>query len=202
MRLRPAATALVLVFALAGCAPAPSALTQSPSPSSSPSATPTSAPEPVAMPTDCLTIVDPDVYAASFADMPLNDPTIAAYYPLGALTPSEPAAGATVEEAIDSGVELRCLWRDRNADVTFLEVEIGTVDPVLAAGYLDGLPAVGYDCGDTFDGRQCQIVGQSEMYPVEEATTVFLRDDVFISVEQANFPTNDLLAAIVERIWV
>ena len=201
MRLRPAALVLAVGLALTACATAQPAATQSTSPSSTTSAAPSSTPAPVAVPTDCLTIVDSDMYAATFVDMPLNDPTIATYYPLGVLSPSEPATGATVEEAIDSGVELRCLWRDPNADVTFLEVEIGAVDAALAAGYLDGLPAVGYDCEAALDGRQCQIIGQNEMYPVEEGTTVFLRDDVFISVEQANFPTNGLLAAIVGRVW-
>ena len=205
MRLRPALIALAIALSIAGCAAAQPAETQSTSPSpttsAAPSSAPAPAPAPVAVPTDCLTIVDSGVYAATFVDMPLNDPTIAAYYPLGVLIPSEPAAGATVEEAIDSSVELRCLWRDPNADITFLQVEIGTVDPTLGSGYLDGLPAVGYDCEETLDGRRCQIVGTNDMYPVEEGTTVFLRDDVFISVEQANVPTSGLLDAIVARIW-
>lgn len=47
----------------------------------------------------------------------------------------------------------------------------------------------------------CQLTVKAEPYPVDQTTTVFIRDDTFIMIRQANFPTNGLLDAVVGEIW-
>jgi len=204
MRTRVIVVSLIAILGLTGCAAdAPDDGTSAPPSSSTPSATPSPTPTivPAVIPTDCATLVDTATYEATFGDAPLNDPSIAAYYPLGVLQPTEIAVDAPIEDVMTAATQLRCLWRDPNADITNLQVEIGTVDETLASGYLDGLALVGYTCDETLDGRRCAITRIEPQYQVEESDTLFLRDDVLVHVSQDNFPTNNLLAAIVDGIW-
>ena len=199
---------LVLVAAasisLAGCTPAEAPRADDPAAEpAEPAATPTPMPSenPVVLPDDCLDIVAPQVYDAIFQGTPLNDPAVVEANEVGALTPGPPDASATPDQAVEDATQLRCVWRDPAADVTFLQAEFATVQPTVAEAYLSALPGLGYTCGETLGGLRCQIVGTSPLYPVEEGTTVFVRDDVVITVEQANFPTTNLLAEIVGGIW-
>ena len=203
---RRSAAALLLVVlaaALAGCdayaAPSEPAATAVGSSPTTPSSSPTA--EPVTLPTECADLVAPEVYAVTFFDTPLNDPLIAADYPLGSLAPTPPADGATPGETVASATELRCLWRDPAADVTYLQVELARVAAATSTAYLGSLPGDGYTCADVDNGFRCQIVGTSPLYPVEEATTVYVRDDVVITISQANFPTTNLLGEITGGIW-
>ena len=193
---------LVGALLLTGCAtddPAPAApshyATQPPASSATPS--PTAA----GLPTDCATVFDAATYEATFGETPLNDPALQYPDELGALAPTTPPAGASTDEAIESGVELRCIWRDPGADISFLLLEAGRVTPEAAQARLDQLAADGYTCADQLEGRQCQLVRPNEQYPVDEADTQFVRDDVLIRVQQANVPTTGLMAAVVARIW-
>lgn len=74
-------------------------------------------------------------------------------------------------------------------------------DRVVARQYLDTLPTQGYNCIDAHEGRQCQGAGKDTHYPVDVADTLFLRGDVYVTVYQANFPTNGLIAQIVAALW-
>jgi len=202
--------ALVGALVLTGCAadePAPTtasdSATETPAPTApSDSATEAPAtPSTAAVPTDCATVVDAATYAATFGETPRNDPALDYPDGLGAVAPTSPPAGASTDETITSGIELRCIWRDPGADISFLLLEAGRVTPEAAQARLEQLAAEGYTCEDQLGGRQCQLVRPNEQYPVDEADTQFVRDDVLIRVQQANVPTTGLMAAVVARIW-
>jgi len=205
---RPRAILLLAVAAvsisLSGCAVGDAP--EQASPSSAPAEqaaepTPAASAEAAVVPTDCARLVAPEVYDAIFLGTPLNDPAVVDTYPVGVLTPTEPRADSTPAEAVESAAALRCVWRDPGADVTYLQVEIAAVAPETAEAHLASLPGLGYSCAADLGGFRCQIVGTSPLYPVEESTTVFVRDEVVVTVEQANFPTTNLLAEIVGGIW-
>ena len=91
-----------------------------------------------------------------------------------------------------------CIWRDPAADVTGLRLALGHVAIEDGEAYLEELDDQGYDCEDRYDGQWCQHISNDTDFGVEEGHTAFLRDDVFIEVRQANFPTNGFLADVVE----
>lgn len=197
--------ALVLVvMALTGCVPSDPTPTPSSGPvpgaDASPSPSGSAAPA-VTLPTECADLVSEETYAAVFASTPLNDPGFLGETPAGAIEPTQPPAGATAEQILASAARLYCVWRDPNADITGLVAAVAVVDMVVAEQQLQLLSERGYTCGDVFGGRRCQLVRQNELYPVEEGRTVFLRDDVYITVEQNNFPTDGLLEEIVTLLW-
>ena len=193
---------LVGALLLTGCAtddPAPAAPSDSATRSPATSATPS--PTAAGLPTDCATVFDAATYEATFGATPLNDPALQYPDELGAISPTSPPSGASTDETIESGVELRCIWRDPGADISFLLLEAGRVTPEAAQARLEQLAAEGYTCEDQLGGRQCQLVRPNEQYPVDEADTQLVRDDVLIRVQQANVPTTGLMAAVVARIW-
>lgn len=203
-----AGSVLVGLLLLTGCTPA--AVEPVPSTSATASQEPADAnadangdaePAPAAIPADCTDVVDDATYAASFGETPLNDPALQYPHGLGALTPSAPPAGATNDEIIAGAVELRCIWRYPEADVSFLMLEAGRVSADVARARLDQLATEGYTCADTHEGRQCQLITTGQQYPVEEADTQFVRDDVLVRIEQSNVPTSGLMAAVADRIW-
>ena len=189
-----------------GATDAPAA-TSAPSPTDTPTASPTPGPggtaTPVAIPTDCQDIVSAEAYAAVFGGTPLNPEgfTTRSGAPFGRVTPTTPPAGATPAEVVRGATTLDCLWRDPNADITFVEVALGAVDPAVGTSYLDDLAADGYTCVDIHEGHRCHLTRPNADYPVDESFTRFQRDAIFISVDQANFPTDDLIGDIVDRLW-
>ena len=189
---------------LTGPEPAPSASvsepvdpTVSPSPAPSPSASV----RPAVIPTDCSKVVSAASYDGFFMGTPLNDPGFADPTLVGSIAPVPPPAGATPAEAVYSAVELRCIWRDPNADITGLYIDYSRVDATVAAQHLEQLAAEGYTCTDANGGRQCQVVFPNEQYPVDEGHTVLARDGVVIDVRQANFATVNLMAALTAVVW-
>ncbi|MBK4347473.1 hypothetical protein [Lacisediminihabitans changchengi] len=206
-----AAIAVTLgVLLLSGCsfpsaAPSgsasPSASAGGPSSSPSPSASASSAAEVATIPKDCKAIVGSTVYASTFGTTPLNDPAVAEPGTTGAVTPLTPPAGAAVDEVLASAAQLHCIWRDPNADITYLEATIGTVDAAVAAGYLASLPGEGFTCATKYGGQQCQRITKDEQYPVDDAKTYFLRGTTWIFVGQANFATNGLIGEIAKVVW-
>jgi hypothetical protein len=166
-----------------------------------PSTTPAPQAAPVNIPNDCRQLVDPQTYAATFGGTPLNDPNVIGPVAAGAVEPSAPPAGATTKAILSSATQLRCIWRDPGADVTYLEATVATVDAVVAAQYLDELPASGYTCTMANGGQQCQRVQPDPQYPVDVGDTSYLRDNVYIYVGQANFPTHNLIGSIVATLW-
>jgi len=209
----PSAAALLLAAAaLTACAPdaEPPAAPGSSAPGSSApggaTTAPTVPPPPAAasIPTDCRGLVDAATYTATFGETPLNDPLSIEPGRAGAVTPTAAPVGATYREIIDSATELRCLWRAPDAALRYLQVDVGTVPPNVGRARLDQLAADGYRCEDALDGRRCQRVSEvegSEASTIDRAVTQFLRDDVYIQVEQLDFPTDGLLPSIVDELW-
>ncbi|WP_314103950.1 hypothetical protein [uncultured Frigoribacterium sp.] len=217
-----------LAFSLAGCAsgaddaggassetPRPTATDTAASPSASPSTTapaPSPGPAVASIPTDCTDIVDAATYASTMGDTPLNDPEFFAEVRMGRIEPITPPAGADPYTIVESAAQLRCGWRDIRADVTGLFVDVATVDEATAASYPAWLsdPTVDEerrvagavsDCTDRLGGTVCQYTRVEEQYGTDFTQTVLVRDDVVVTVRQSNFPTDDLLGAIVTRIW-
>ena len=203
MRIRAVVVSLILVLGLSACTAGPtvSEATPTPTPTPTPTSTATATIAPVTVPTDCATIVDSATYEASFGDVPLNDPALLYPDALGAVTPTAPAAGAAPDEALEAATQLRCIWRYPQADISYLLLQIGTVEAGVAADYLASLQLDGYTCDETLDGTRCAIIGTDSQYPVETGHTAFVRDDIVIRVDQANVPTDNLLGAVVARIW-
>ena len=207
------ATGLALVL-LAGCAgqttpaePVSSTSdTASTSSSQSPSDTATTespaAATPVTIPTDCTQIVDEAAYTKNFGDIPLN-PVEFGYSGTasGAKTPSDAGDGASAIETIRAANELSCYWRDPRSDVSGIGVDMARLDPSITGPLLEGFAAEGYDCTTTDGGRLCQLVTPDPQYPVDRTQTYFVRDDIVVTVDQTNVPTDDLIGSIATRLW-
>ena len=207
------ATGLALVL-LAGCAgqttPAEpvSSTTDAASTSSSPSPSDTATTEspaaatPVTIPTDCTQIVDEAAYTKNFGDIPLN-PVEFGYSGTasGAKTPSDAGDGASAIETIRAANELSCYWRDPRSDVSGIGVDMARLDPSITGPLLEGFAAEGYDCITTDGGRLCQLVTPDPQYPVDRTQTYFVRDDIVVTVDQTNVPTDDLIGSIATRLW-
>ena len=207
------ATGLALVL-LAGCAgqttPAEpvSSTTDAASTSSSPSPSDTATTEspaaatPVTIPTDCTQIVDEAAYTKNFGDIPLN-PVEFGYSGTasGAKTPSDAGDGASAVETIRAANELSCYWRDPRSDVSGIGVDMARLDPSITGPLLEGFAAEGYDCTTTDGGRLCQLVTPDPQYPVDRTQTYFVRDDIVVTVDQTNVPTDDLIGSIATRLW-
>lgn len=98
---------------------------------------------------------------------------------------------------VDGWPTLRCAWMDPRADVTSLEIRIGTPAP----GAEQRLASAAMPCQDRDGGRMCQQTTRLPDYPVDRTDTFFLRDDTYIVITQVNFPTDGLLDAVVGEIW-
>ena len=205
----------LLAVVLTGCAGAqstgqpttapPSAAypTMSPEPTSSPT------PEPAAytIPTDCASLIASTPFTSTFGSWPLNDPAVVGspgdqyYTPSGSISPTPAPSGATLLQSMLSATELRCVWRDPQADITNLSVEIGEVDPAISAPYLQSLPADGFSCTQDGSAETCEKFTTDTKYNVEIGETVLVRDGVFIRVSQANVSTPDLMDTLVSDVW-
>jgi hypothetical protein len=192
----------------AGGEPSPTASASTEAPAStSPSPTPSasaSTGSPVAVPTDCRDIVSVEAYEAVFGSTPLNPEgfTTRSGGSFGRITPTTPPPGASPAEVVAGGTVLDCLWRDPNADITYIEVAMAEVDPEVGTAFLDDLADQGYTCVDVHDGRRCQLVRPNDQFPeADEAFTRFVRDEIVVTVDQVNFSTDDLLGDIVDRVW-
>ena len=213
---------LALAALLVGCTPSagdgrPGAAPTTPvatevaaSPEPTPIRTPTT--RPASIPTDCTDLVAPEVYAATMRDTPLNDPAFFGQ-PMGQVTPAAPAEDADPRGVVAAADQLRCGWRDIRADTTGLFVDVGTVDPATAEAYVawlaepreattpSWLDGVAYACAPAHGGTQCQYATTHPMYGTEMADTVLVRDGVVVTVTQSNYPTDDLMGAVVTRLW-
>ena len=163
------------------------------------------------IPTACTDIVDPGTYAATMGETPLNDPEFFTGQ-MGQLEPSPAAEGADPAEIVGAATQLTCGWRDPRADITGLFVDVATVDAVTAASYPAWLAdptvdqerrgaGVVFDCSERLGGTVCQYTTTELQYDTDYAETVLVRGDVVVTVRQSNYPTDDLLGAIVARIW-
>ncbi|RFA09965.1 hypothetical protein B7R54_12705 [Subtercola boreus] len=177
---------------------------------STPTATSGAAPA-AAIPTDCTDLIASSPFTDSFGAWPLNDTAVIGApgteysYPAGSTVPTPAASGATVAETLSAATQLRCVWRDPRADITSMTIEIATVDPAIATGYLASLPALGYTCSPTTAGAgaglACLLTTTDPKYSVDVGSTSFLRGDTYIHISQANVQTPGLLALLESRLW-
>ncbi|WIB43093.1 hypothetical protein [Curtobacterium sp. MCLR17_058] len=174
--------------------PAPSSTTPSSAPITGapvPKPTPTSTPTPAAatIPATCRDMVPAEDYTRLFGETPLTEISKA----------KDGTAGGDGEDVTWANGESKiiCTWADPRADVSGLTLTVGTAGP----GAADVLATSPLECEDRDGGRVCQSSVPAEAAPVDQVSTFFLRDDTFIVIRQANFPTNGLLDAVVGEIW-
>ena len=209
----------LLAVVLTGCAGAPSSgqptsatpSAAAPTTSTEPSAPETTppAPEPATytIPTDCASLIASTPFTSTFGSWPLNDPAVVGspdgpyYTPSGSISPTPAPSDATLLEAMVSATELRCVWREPQADITNLVVEIGEVDPAVSAAYMQSLPTEGFSCTQEGSAETCEMFATESKYNVEVGQTVLVRDGVFIRVTQANVSTPDLMDTLVSDVW-
>ena len=216
-------TALLVSLAAAACtggsAPDADDPTTAPSPTATEAAMtsaapePSSTPAPASIPTDCTDVVDAATYASTLASTPLNDPATVGERPSGQLQPTTAPAGSDAGAVVVAATQLDCLWRNPRADITGLNLAISSVDAATQEAFQAWLldranqapvardAGASYTCEPGYDGTLCQMSFQDPLYGVEIAETALLRDGVVVQVGQANFPTDDLMGALVTRIW-
>ena len=216
-------TALLVSLAAAACtggsAPDADDPTTAPSPTATEAAMtsaapePSSTPAPASIPTDCTDVVDAATYASTLASTPLNDPAVVGERPSGQLQPTTAPAGSDAGAVVVAATQLDCLWRNPRADITGLNLAISSVDAATQEAFQAWLldranqtpvsrdAGASFTCEPGYDGTLCQMSFQDPLYGVEIAETALLRDGVVVQVGQANFPTDDLMGALVARIW-
>ncbi len=207
------ATACLVLALTAGCSSGPGEATpdpsspgssapSSPTPSGTATPAPTETPGPIALPTDCTDVVDQATYAATFGDSPLNPVEFGGSGTTsGVVTPTEPPAGASAVQIVRAANELSCLWRDPRADISGIGVDMGHLDPAVSGPAFDSLASAGFTCTSVHEGRSCQLVTPEQQYPVDRTQTFWVRDDVVVTVDQTNVPTDDLIGSIATRLW-
>lgn len=198
-------------LALTGCAqagpagPASDTATTAADPTTAPSPTDTTtAPSPTAtgapsddtatVPASCTDLITPGKWDKAFASAPLNDPSVVGdpiAIPKSSFTPALQG----------DGKRLYCVWREPQADISYLSIAVDAVDPTAARDALEQLSAKGYDCGDESDGSLCQKVSKNSQYPVTDGDTYFTRGDIGIHIQQSNIETTDLLDDVVANVF-
>jgi hypothetical protein len=207
---------LALPLLLAGCTAdtweAPTAV-EATSPASSPVASPSAdvpvsppppSPDPAPVvvtaddiPTDCRDLVDASVYDSFFGDATLNHPDFGGELPLGDVEPFVWNEPTDIYDAVDQGAEVRCVWGEPTETGPYLSVEIAVVEPGVGQGYIDQYTDVDWRCSDTAGGSRCTTPQQD----AGASFTYFARDNVMFKVVQEDFPTNNLIGAIAQRLW-
>lgn len=202
------AALLAAGLALTGCAqagPASDTATTAADPTTAPSPTDTTtAPSPtdtgapsddtVTVPASCTDLITAGKWDKAFASAPLNDPSVVGdpiAIPKSSFTPALQG----------DGKRLYCVWREPQADISYLSIAVDAVDPTAARDALDQLSAKGYDCGDESDGYLCQKVSKNSQYPVTDGDTYFTRGDLGIHIQQSNIETTDLLDDVVANVF-
>lgn len=187
-----AAASVLLVLALAGCAPDDSA-GPAPSPGSSetPSPTASGSPEPSPtstadatpqIPEDCRAILSASVLE-QLDGVPLNDE---------AFGPSGPQPGES----------LICVWGDPGADTTNLVTTISYLSRGPALDLLNELADdEDFTCYTPDQGTRCEKTWQNEQYPVTDGRTLFWRDDVLIDTRYSNLAPAGYTDAIIAALW-
>lgn len=205
--------ALAIGLALSGCAQSAPAGPGTPSATtaertSTPSASPSSTPEPTStitqvpgvdydggtVPASCTDLITPGKWDKAFASAPLNDPSV-----VGDPIATPKSAFTPVLQA--DGKRLYCVWRDPQADITFLSIAVDVVDSATASTELQKLSAKGYDCGTEAEGLQCQKISDNPQYPVTDGDTYFTRGDIGIHIQQSNTETSGLLDDVMEHVF-
>ncbi|WP_144765798.1 hypothetical protein [Curtobacterium sp. 9128] len=147
-----------------------------------PTTTPTPESSAGVIPSDCHSLVPASEYGRLFGGTPLQDP-----------------AGTDFGNGSLPGQALWCIWHDPGADVSGIDISLGTPtdQPAMEQRLVDS----GYACSDRDGGRFCQLTTMADPYPVETTVTYFVRGSTWVRIGQTNAPTNGLLAAIEQQVW-
>lgn len=186
---------------------APTTVTPSKPTQSTPAAKPTITPMVAKIPTDCKALVPANSYASIFKGAPLNDPGIVGtpdseyYTPNGSITPKDSSYPGNPRAEVRDRAELRCIWRDPRADISGISVEIARLKPELKQKFQTDLTELAYTHKPGDGGEVWRQTRTDEQYGVNVTETILFRDNVTISIWQANTPTNNLLGTIVGQVW-
>lgn len=187
-----AASTLLALTLLTGCAPeepAPGASGSS-TPGASPSASATTTPSPTpsatadaGVPTDCRAILTAEVIA-EFGDVPLNDP----------------AWGAT---GVQQDGSLTCIWAQPGAaDSTSLTTVISRMNRGPALELMNGLVTQqAFTCYQPDAGTRCEKQWPNATHPVTDGRTLYWRDDILIDTTYSNLSPAGYTATIVASIF-
>ncbi len=207
-------TLLAAGLALTGCAQAgpagPASVGPDPSTeaASAPSSTASSSPRPTStvtqvpgvdfdagtVPDSCTDLITPGKWDDAFASAPLNDPSVVGdpiAIPKSSFTPVlQP-----------DGKRLYCVWREPQADISYLSIAVDVVDSATASDELEKLTARGYECDTEAEGLRCQKVSKNSQYPVTDGDTYFTRGDIGIHIQQSNIETSGLLEDVMTHVF-
>lgn len=191
-----AAASVILIGALAACAPdggtASPAPTASASPSSSAATTnaptapaspsPSSTDVAVAVPTDCRAILSGAVLA-QLGQTPLNDP---AFGPSG----------------VQADGSLICIWGSPSADTTNLTTTVSALSRGPALDTLNKLASTeGFTCYTPDTGTRCEKTWRNATYDVTDGRTLYWRQGLLIDTRYSNLAPTGYTASIVERVF-
>ncbi|GAA3341003.1 hypothetical protein GCM10017714_23160 [Curtobacterium pusillum] len=181
--------------------PAPSATTPTSAPiTATPTPTPRTTPKDMvsAIPKDCRALVPASDYDRLFGDAPLQRVLpVEEGLPADATPPPLP----TDQEPNLPATDLYCMWEDPEA-ARSLAVTAGHGTP----SQLDELQRTSYEgwsptCTDADGIRLCRQTRRVAPDSPDWARTLYVRGDTWVEIDQANFPTDNLLGAIVGEIW-
>jgi len=181
--------------------PAPSATTPTSAPITqrpTPRPTPTPVNTTATIPTDCRALVPASDYDRFFGDVPLQRVLpVAEGLPAEATPPPVAGNGSGLPET-----DLYCLWRDPAADITGLAVTMGHGSPEeLANGERSYYEGWSPTCEESDGIRICRQTRPDPQYGTDWSRTRYVRGDTWLEIDQTNFPTDNLLGAIVGEIW-
>lgn len=211
------AAAVVVGIALTGCAQGSAGADTSPTSTtaagdatgstSSPTASASATPRPTStitavpgvdddtgrLPDSCSGLITAGKWDTAFANAPLNDPAVVGNPPQ---TPKDDLTPVLQPD----GKQLYCVWRDPQADTTFLSIRVAVVDSAKAYPHLQSALS-GYDCSLDGYGYRCQKISQNPQYPVTDGDTYYTRGDVGIHIEQSNVTTSGLLDDVIAHTF-
>lgn len=184
-------------------APEPSATATTPSsapitgaPTPTPTSTPTATATPalnVLIPGDCYQLV-PDADYARFFGAATHTSTV-----FGPGTTREPDGNDRVQGHLRDPHEwLYCTWQNSGVEANITIRVSHTAD--IAQDTPEEYAEQAGTCTDDLGGRTCQFTTTAERVRPLTVTTL-VRDGVTIQINQTDFPTDGLLAAIVGEIW-
>ncbi len=91
--------------------------------------------------------------------------------------------------------ETTWLWEDPANPASSLLVEAGHATQEKSGAVASEIQRTTSSCLDRASGTLCS-------YEVDATSfTFFIRDEIMIMVKQTAFPTNELMNAMIERIW-
>lgn len=200
-RLHAVALLLAAGLALAGCGsytappravtPSPEGSSATPTAGATPTPTPaasalvTPSPEPsatpIAIPTDCRSLLTADVLT-QLGKTPLNDPAVGG--------------------GVQADGSLVCNWRDPKSDTTGISTRISKLSQSDAATLFATLQVdQKFDCYPENGGSRCGKTWKDATYPVMDGRTVFWKDGVLLDTLWSNLAPTGYTAAIVAHLW-